>query len=455
MGVQPSNRMVSLTGIDIAFIIVYLVAVIAIASWRSKNAQDEDFLIANRKMGVLGALSSINATKTGSILLIYVALLYLYGFSAIWYFLGVAAGYLIFIPFGMKLHRNHAGSHYTMAEYFFHGYGKSAGYCTSLLNIFLVVAFLVLNLIASSKVVSFFTGISFELSTVIVLGVVLAYLLIGGFKAVVTTDILQYFAIIFVLVVFAIFLLGNTTIPAADWNLTKAGIANVVGFFLLGILLPFADPSLWQRVYASKTEKTLKQGIFYSVIIYVIFAFVLSLIGLAIKASLPAIDPDIALVQGFATLLPAGLMGLSIVVFFAAFMSSIDTYVFTAASSFVHDFFKNDSKRQAVKRIQIAAIGITIIGGLVAILIKDLVLGAYIFASFGVLMAIPILLTWMRPSVKGVTISVGIVLSTVLLCVLTAYYALGPGFEATIVLKAIGISLVSLVIGGVASTVTR
>jgi Na+/proline symporter len=146
-------------------------------------------------------------------------------------------------------------------------------------------------------------------------------------------------------------------------------------------------------------------------------------------------------------------MGLSIVVFFAAFMSSIDTYVFTAASSFVHDFFKNHTKSQAVKRIQLAAIGITVIGGLLAILIQDLVLGAYIFASFGVLMAIPIMVTWMRPSVKGVTISVGIVLSTVLLTFLTAYYALGPGFEATIVLQAIGISLASLFIGGVASKV--
>lgn len=446
--------MVSLVGLDLVYIIIYVVLVLAVATWRVSKTTEEDYLIANRKMGVIGALSSINATKTGSILLIYVALLYLYGFSAMWYFIGVSTGYFLFIPFGLRLKQRHGDSHYTLAQYFTHGYGKVAGYCTSLLNIFLMLSWLILNLIASSKVLSFFTGLSFATSTVIVLGIVLAYLLIGGFRAVVTTDILQYLAILFVLVFFAIFLLNTTTINPADWNLTEAGITNVVGFFLLGILLPFADPSLWQRVYAAKDEKTLKQGILWSVAIYIVFALVLSLIGLTIKAKFPAIDPDIALVEGFARMLPAGMIGLSIVVFFAAFMSSIDTYVFTAASSLVHDFFRN-TKAQAVKRIQIASTILTVLSGLVVIAIQSIVLGTYIFAAWGVLLAIPILVTWIRPTVRGTTISVAIVFGMVCLALLTASLLMGSGITPIIVLYAIALSFLGLVLGSVVSWVQR
>ncbi len=400
--------MVTLSTLDIVFIVAYFLLVVLIAYVRSRKGAPEEFLIAGRKLGILSTLSTINATKTGAILLIYVALLYMYGFSAMWFFIGVSAGYLLFIPFAVRLHKAHGKKHYTLADYFFHSYGKVSGYCASAINIFVMLAWLVLNLIAGSKVLSFFTGLSFEISAAIVAAIVLVYLLIGGFKAVVTTDILQYFAIIFILLFFAIFLLQGIKIPAADWNLWGAGAPTIFGFFILGLLGPFAAPELWQRVYAVKDVSTLKKGIFYSVIIYLMVAVVLSLIGLAIKTQFPGIDPDTALVQGFANLLPAGLMGLAVVVFFAAFMSSIDTYAYTASSSFVHDFL-NFKKAKAVRAIKIAITAIIVLGALIATAIQDLILGSFIFVSYVVILALPTITTWIKPSIKGNTLSIAII----------------------------------------------
>lgn len=445
----------ALTGIDYVFMILYFVLVFFVAYVKSRKATTEEFLIAKRKVGLIGAISTINASKIGSILLIFTALLYLYGFSAMWYFIGVATGYLVFIPFATRLHKRHGQTHLTLADYFFHDYGNTSGRIASALNIFISFAFMVLNLIASSKVLSFFTGMNFVTSTIIVSLFILIYLLMGGFKAVVMTDVIQFGAIFIIFLIFAFALLNRTVIPAAEWTIFAAGTANIVGFFLLGILIPFSMADLWQRVYSMKDLTTLRRGIFYSVIMYVVFAFLLALIGLAIKAQLPGIDPDIALIQGFATLLPAGLLGLAVVVFFAAFMSTIDTYAYTAASSFVIDFFKKLSKKQTVKGIKWAITAFIALTALVAIAIQDLILGAYIFAGYAIILAIPTIATWAKPSIKQVTLNTSLIVGVVGLTIVVVNGAIKGTLNPTLAVMAVGISLAGLLIGAILSLIKK
>jgi len=444
-----------LTTLDIAFIVIYFILVFIIAYVKTKKRSPEDFLIAERKLGVIGAMSSINATKTGAILLIFTAILYQYGFSAMWYFVGVSIGYLVFIPFAVRLHKRHAASHYTLADYFFHSYGIFTGRCASILNIFVMIAFTVLNLIASSKVLSYFTVLSFEVSIIIIALFVLLYLLIGGFKAVITTDVIQYGAIVFIFIIFAFSMLKGVTIPAAEWNIAGAGLKNIIGFFLIGCLMPFAAPELWQRVYAVKDIKTLKKSIFYSVIVYLFVAVLLALIGLAIKTRFPAIDPDIALIYGFESLLPSGLLGLAVIVFFAAFMSSIDTYTYTASSSFIHDFFKKLSKRSTVLGIKFAIIGVIVFSSALAVLIQDLILGSFIFVGYVVILAIPTIATWIKPSIKRMTLNISLIIGIIGLTGIITRDVMSGVLGPNMILFAIILSLVGLLIGSIYSLITK
>ena len=82
-----------------------------------------------------------------------------------------------------------------------------------------------------SRVLSFFSGWSFFLCAFIMMGVVLLYLLLGGFKAVVRTDFLQYLAIVFIMVLLIFVLFGDVSIPTSEWNFSDAGFSNVFGFF--------------------------------------------------------------------------------------------------------------------------------------------------------------------------------------------------------------------------------
>ena len=93
--------MINLSTLDFVLIFVYFVILLIIGYFTSRKQKKEDFLIAERKLGTLSTMATVNASKSGSILMTFVAMIYIWGFSAIWYFIGVVAGALIFIPFAI------------------------------------------------------------------------------------------------------------------------------------------------------------------------------------------------------------------------------------------------------------------------------------------------------------------------------------------------------------------
>ena len=92
-----------LSTLDFVLIGAYFVVLLIIGYFSSRRQKDEDYLIAERKLGAWSTMATVNASKTGAILMAFVALVYLWGFSAIWYFIGMVLGFLVFIPFAIKL----------------------------------------------------------------------------------------------------------------------------------------------------------------------------------------------------------------------------------------------------------------------------------------------------------------------------------------------------------------
>jgi Na+/proline symporter len=404
--------MVMLSSLDFILIGVYFVVLLVIGYFSSRRQKEEDFLIAERKLGTWSTMATINASKSGSILMIFVALTYLWGFAAIWYFIGVVFGTMLFIPFALRLKENSKKRFYTLADYFKFNYGKGPAAIASLISIFLMFGFLVLNLMAGTKLFVFFSGWSFWLCATIMMFVILAYLLMGGFKAVVKTDILQYIAMIFILVLLTIILFSGSLIPASEWSFFDVDVMTLVGFFVVGIIFPFASPDLWQRVYSSRGKKQLKRGMLLSVLFYAFMAFLLALVALTVKVKFPSVDPDLALIYGFANLLPVGLLGLGVILLFAAIMSSIDTYIFTAASSVVQDFFNWD-KEKIVRGMRKLIFVLAVVATLVSIWIQSLIIGSYIFVAAEVVLGAVVVASWIKRGIGSKTIMFGLVVGLI------------------------------------------
>ena len=439
--------------LDFLIIISYTLILLAIGFFSSRKQSRESFLISERNITTLSGFATINATKTGAIIFIFTALLYEYGFSAMWYFIGIVLGYIVFFPFARTLFEKSNKTFYTLADYFFKTYGRMSGFLASGLTILIMVGFLIINLIAATKILQFFTGFNFTISAVLIAFVVLAYLILAGFHAVVKTDIFQYGAVVCILAAFALFLGNGIEIPAHEWTFFSAGTADIFGFLLIGVLFPFASPDLWQRVYAIKDIKTLRKSLILSIVMFGVVGFILALVGLFIKSALPGLDPDFALVIGLTELLPIGLSGLALVVFFAALMSSIDTYVYTASSAVVQDFGRYVSQERTVAYIRIVIAITLVLSTVVAILVQDLIKVSFIFASFVVVLAVPTLVTWVRPAVTALTLNIAFIIGTVLLVVIAIADFTGGTLSPAIVLKGVGGSVIGLTVGVLVSKV--
>jgi SSS family solute:Na+ symporter len=221
---------------------------------------------------------------------------------------------------------------------------------------------------------------------------------------------------------------------------------------IIGLLIPFASPDLWQRVYSAKDKKTVKKSIFYSVIVYFLVCLALAIIALTVKSLLPQLDPDTALIYGFGKLLGPGLAGLAIVLLFAAIMSSIDTYAFTTSSAIIQDFFRKLNKGTTIKAIKIVLTMILILSTILVIALENMVLSTYIFTGFVIVLAIPTLATWFRKKINPLTLTISFIINFIGI----SYILLtSPVIDPSLVSKMIIISIAGLLIGGVTSMIVK
>ncbi len=303
-------------------------------------------MMADRKIAGFQVAATMSAGFfDGSTLAIYLAYVYQYGFSAIWLFIGLALGFLLLRKYAWRI-RQKADKikAYSMPEYFFRVFGKRNGLMFSFLLVIQFFLFLIVNLVISAKVLSAIFPIPYFVSVTIGGIIVLTYLLLAGFKAVVRTDFFQLIIMFVMSLSVGIFLFGKTHIPSSEFNLGTLGFGNIMGFLILAGFGVMVAPDLWQRIFATKDEKNLRKGLAYAVIILPILAILISVVGLATKQFFPSIVPEDALVTGFSHLLPFGLKEFGMVLLYAVALSSSDTLTFVVSSIFTRDLKNYTSK---------------------------------------------------------------------------------------------------------------
>jgi SSS family solute:Na+ symporter len=288
----------------------------------------------------------------GATLSIYLAYIYLYGFSAIWLFVGIGIGFLLVKKYAWKIKQKaDEWRAYSMPEYFFRMLGKKNGLLFSFFLILQFFLLLIVNLIISGKILSVIFPIPYFLAVIIGGMIVLTYLFLAGFKAVIRTDFFQMIIMFIMSLSVAVFLFGKTSIPISEFNLGTLGIGNIIGFLILAGFGIMVAPDLWQRIFATKDEKNLRRGLTYSAFILPILGIVISIVGLSTKQLFPGIMPEDALITGFSHLLPFGLKEFGMVSLYAVALSSSDTVTFVVSSIFTRDL-KNYSQKYSEKSMK-------------------------------------------------------------------------------------------------------
>ncbi len=331
--------------IDLALIliIVYAAALLALSAGR-RGQGGIDYLLAGRRLTLPAFVATLVTTWYGGILGIG-EYAWRFGLST-WVVFGIPY-YIAALAFGVwlapRLRRTEA---ITIPDLLQRAYGRTAA-VTGAIAVFAVtvpVAYVLMIAVLLARL----TGWPMAVSAVIATAFSALYLALSGFRAVVRTDILQIFLMYGGFLILLPAALAHTggldgmwsALPDAHrtWDGGRGWQAVVVWYLIA--LQTVVEPSFYQRVFAASTARTARTGVLVSVAMWVCFDFLTISSGLAARVLLPNLDDPMTAYPMLAeAVLPAALAALFTVSLFATVMSTLDSYLFLAATTIGHDFF--------------------------------------------------------------------------------------------------------------------
>ncbi len=205
----------------------------------------------------------------------------------------------------------------------------------------------------------------------------LSYVLRGGLRAIVGTDMVQ-FALMFlgfaVLVPVCAAKFGGweflrDALPPAHltWSGGRGFQAVAVWYVIAASTL--VEPAFYQRCYAARDESTARRGLFVSVGFWIVFDFLTTTAGLYARAVLPDLDQPLAAFPRLAAeVLPPLWRGLFVTGLLATIMSTVDSYAFVAAITGGRDIWmrlRGDDDEAAslrASRLALPVVGVLSVG---------------------------------------------------------------------------------------------
>ncbi len=385
--------------IDILIIVLYVFIVLftgfVVARKRKKQSGTEDYLLAGRKLTLPVFVATLVATWYGSILGIG-EFVYNSGIVA-WLCFGVPyyIAAFLFAQFMAKKIRN--SNVKTIPEQIQNAYGATAGRISSF--IILTITIPAAYILMLGILIQMFSGWSIELSIIIGVVISLAYLFTGGFRADVLTNGVQ-FVFMYIgfgaLLYFTVANYGNFSemfalLPAKHLHYKgEYSIQYVFAWFVIAFQT-FVDPSFHQRCSAAKTPEIARKGVFYSIVLWMIFDFFTLFAGLYAKAYLDLSNPLMAYPSLGDNVLPVVWKGIFVVAMISAVMSTLDSYAFISSATIGNDLLEpikhkfrvlKGMNTESLTKIGLLITGI--IGIIVAVLFPSVVQIIYYTSSIAV-----------------------------------------------------------------------
>ena len=173
---------------------------------------------------------------------------------------------------------------------------------------------------------------------------VVIYLWRGGFRAVVHTDGFQFvlmfggFLVLTLVLVCGYGLEPLQSLPPTHLEPTGGQPLSAILVWYVIALSTLAEPNFFQRAFAAKTPEIAQRGLLLSIPCWIVFDLMTTTCGLYARALLPDLDnPVMAFPSLAAAVLPVGILGIFYCALFATVLSTLDSGIFTAATTFGHD----------------------------------------------------------------------------------------------------------------------
>ncbi len=406
-----------MSGIDIAIFCSYLTAMLGVGFYfMRKNNSTDDYYVGGRKLSSLHIGLSVVATDVGGGFSIGLGGLgFTMGLSGSWLlFTGLLGAWLsgvLLIPKVYDLARKKG--FLSFPQYLDYAFDKRVALLAGVISAIGYIGFTSSQLLAGAKLASStFAALSLNQALLIMGIVAVSYTVLGGLKAVIYTDTVQWIVLmvglIFVGLPFAYVKIGGmeairSTLPPSFLSLTAISWQMIVNWMFTIIPIWFIGMTLYQRIYAARDTKTAQRGWFIAGLFeYPMMAFIGVILGMFARVALENgllagydisnMDAEMGLPVLLRTVLPVGFLGIVLSAYFSAIMSTADSCLMAASGNILTDVFKKHHSKNGLRYSQLLTLLIGILALIIALKmtsVLELMLHSYSFMVSG--MFIPVL----------------------------------------------------------------
>jgi len=397
--------------LDWAVVGCYFIFLLWLGIYYSSNKNDNtDFILAGRKLSLPGFIATLVATWYGGIL----------GVGENTYHYGIQTWFIFALPyyifgflFAIFLAPRIRNLPYeSIPEHFHEHFGKKAGIMSAVL--ILILASPAPYILSLGILLQHTLQWSLTLSILFATAMSLVYVWLGGFRAVIKTDLFQFILMFSGFILLLIFSWKSTGSPASlvsrlpDHYFNPTG-GNSIQYILVWFFIAmwtFIDPGFYQRTAAAKSPETARRGILISIGFWFIFDILTVTTGLYAAVLIPNQVATMAYPELASYILPPFIYGLFLVGLFSTIMSTIDSNGLISAITFGRDILmriqEDDSSLNSKKNIQKGLLVMAFVAVLLAVSIPSVVRLWYVIGSMIVpgLLA-PFLLTFTTIQLKG------------------------------------------------------
>lgn len=412
--------------IDLLIFIFYLIAMLGIGVYfMRKNSTTDDYYVGGRKLSSMHIGLSVVATDVGGGFSIGLGGLgFTMGLSGSWLlFTGLLGAWLsgvFLIPRVADLARREG--FLSFPQFLAYKFDKRVALIAGLISAIGYLGFTSSQILAGAKLASStFTGLSLNQALLVMGGIAIIYTVLGGLKAVIYTDTVQWIVLmaglIFVGLPFAYVKVGGmetivSTLQPDFLSLTAISWQTIVNWMFTIIPIWFIGMTLYQRIYASKDTRSAQRGWFIAGLFeYPIMAFSGVMLGMFARVAmengmLPGydqtnLDAEMGLPVLLKTILPVGFMGIVLSAYFSAIMSTADSCLMASSGNILTDVLGKHRVKNSLRLSQI----ITLLVGLLALWLAlkmtsvlELMLHSYAFMVSGMIVPVLAALFTKRPN---------------------------------------------------------
>lgn len=367
-------------------------------SYRTNDS--EEFHTFNRQANPIRLVASLFSIVGASEFVIFGTLAFVFGAHSLWFFVGTLVGFYL-LSFNVKAIRRNAISddQHSIPDF---AEQRNYYYVARLLAVVswaFTFTLVLMQVMIGGDLVTKLSGLDYTISALLVAAAIALYLVFGGYRALLNTDVVQASTMFVLTLVLAGWALSGSDFSAIQ-PLPEIPMFDVAVFGIGGVFAIAGGPEIWQRILTAESDKAARNSLRISGATMFIWGVALVTLSVIIRATLVDANPDTAFIDYVVGELPPSIVGLMAILLLAAMLSTADTELF-AGSVIISDTIRG-RKRDPLKisRTRVIIIGTSILAFVLAIS-TDSLLNVYLTLVYLSFITGPIAFALMRGKGNG------------------------------------------------------